>query len=333
MASPTPPSDTVWREIQLRYKLAPPSFKNLLAIHSTPSRQDVLRQACYCTEFATFPFSPADKPFFREVNDHCPIPYRIPQPLEHSWQKVFLLVQIDLARCGWPNKLSAVARKELHSERGRIYKVLDQVLRCLVDILGQKLDGSGVVTALDVLRSVTAGAWEGNGMDLLQIEGIGPAKAQKLNQAGIKTIQHLSKLEFYHIERLLSRNPPFGQQLHRKVSGFPRLVLTVRSVEDHPYNTGIHSTQPGSSQQPMLRILLWYENEELPIWDKKSPWTTLTINGEDGRLLWFWRGSIKRLTGRKDMVVRLPARCHETVHVIFACETIVGTVQRATVEL
>lgn len=146
-----------WNEVQLRYRLAPSSFANLLTIPKSPTRKDVLRQACFCTEFLTFPIRPAEKAFLREVNDHTPIPYRLTENVSLPWHKVFLLVQIDLSRLGWPNKLSGPARKDLLSDSGRLYKLLDPVLRCIVDICGQRLDGRGVSVALDVLRSVKAG--------------------------------------------------------------------------------------------------------------------------------------------------------------------------------
>jgi hypothetical protein len=90
--------------------------------------------------------------------------------------------------------------------------------------------------------------------------------------------------------------------------------------------------QSSPAHQPVLRILLRYENDESPVWGKKSPWTTLVITGDDGRLLWSWRGSIKRLAVRKELLVRLAARFQQTVQVVFTCETIVGTIQRATIE-
>lgn len=213
-------------EIQLRYKLAPTTIKTLITLHEKPERRDVLEKACFATEFKSFPIKAAEKGFFREINDHTPIPYIVRETITHPWHKVFLLVQADLQHTGWPNKLSAPGRKELLSESGRIYNVLERVLRCLVDILGTRLDGRGVTVALDVLRSVTSRVWEGGGMELLQIQGIGAAKMKRLADAGYKTIRDVKTLEFYHIERLLSRNPPFGQEILHHLAGFP--VLTFK---------------------------------------------------------------------------------------------------------
>lgn len=113
--------------------------------------------ACFATEFRSFPIKQTERAFFRHVNDHTAIPYPITESISQPWHKVFLLVQVDLQQQGWPNKLSAAARKELHQERGRIYGLLDRVLRCITDVLGDRQDGRGVSVALDVLRSVKSG--------------------------------------------------------------------------------------------------------------------------------------------------------------------------------
>lgn len=213
-------------------------MKALIAIKDKPDRRSILEKACFATEFRSFPIKAAEKGFFRHVNDHTLIPFMIREIVSEPQHKVFLLVQIDLQRTGWPNKLSAAARKELQQEKGRIYPILERVLRCLIDILGSRFDGSGVTAGLDVLRSVKSGLWEGGGSELLQVEGVGAVKMKKLNDAGIQSIRQLANLEFYHIERLLSRNPPFGQNVRHQLSGFPVLTLKMDILSQVDAPTG-----------------------------------------------------------------------------------------------
>ncbi|KAF4504912.1 hypothetical protein G6O67_008305 [Ophiocordyceps sinensis] len=332
-----PPSSSTnapeMHEIQLRHKLATPTFKLLCDIPSSPDRREVLHRACLAAEFRSFPMKQTERGFFRHINDHSPIPYPVREAVSEPWQKVFLLVQVDLHGAGWPNKISADARKNLHQERGRIYLLLDHALRCLVDILGHRLDGRGVNVALDVLRSVKAGVWEGSCNELLQVQGLGPAKMSRLAQASIKSIKQLSRLEFFHIERLLSRNPPFGQQMLHQIAGFPFLTLQFDTVRQHPaLSTSGPSALSAASEKSLLivRIVLGHENGDKPLWKKKHPWTTLVVEGEGGKLLWFWRGSVKRLAAEKELVVGLHARKGEQLKLAFACEEIVGTIIRST---
>lgn len=320
-------------DIRLRYQLSLPTLRSLSTIDKAPDRRKVLEIACHAAEFRSFPIKQDQKNLFREINDHTGIPYPISGLVTESWQKVFLLIQIDLSRGGWPNKISANGRKELMRESGRIYVVLDRVLRCLADIFGEREDGRGVTVTLDVLRSVKAKVWEGTELELLQVEGIGAAKMKRLTDAGIKTIKQLAGLEFYHIERLLSRNPPFGHQMLTQLSGFPLLHMQLSVISEYMPAQRDGKQDKGTcplQQSWITRVLLGYSNDALPTWCKRNPWATLVIEGDDGRLLWFWRGSVKRMETTKIMFVRLDAKKGENVKATFACEGIVGTLIRTT---
>lgn len=323
-------------QVKIRYKLAPTTFKALCSVPERPDRRAVLEKACAATEFQSFPIKQSERGFFRYINEQTPIPYLVRETVGQAWHKAFLLVQIDLMKTGWPNKLSAAARKDLMRDRGHIYSLLDRVLRCIIDIFGQRMDGRGVNVALDVLRSVKAGVWEGNDTELLQVEGIGTKKMEKLVQAGIKNIRQLSNLEFYHIERLLSRNPPFGQQLRHQLAGFPllRLKLDVFREFKPPFSPTQGATSASTRVSTWIaQIVLGYDNERVPHWDKGNPCVTLVIEGEDGRLVWFWRGSVKKLEGGKEIFICLDAPKGEQLKVAFACEGVVGTMLRGTFTL
>jgi hypothetical protein len=324
-----------YNEIRLRYQLSLPTLRSLSTIEKAPDRRKVLQTACLAAEFRSFPIKPEERNLLREINDHTGIPYPITGNATEPWQKVLLLVQIDLLRRGWPNKISANARKELLKESGRIYIVLDRVLRCLADIFGEREDGRGVTVTLDVLRSVKAKVWEGTDMELLQVDGIGAAKMKRLVDAGVKTIKQLAGLEFYHVERLLSRNPPFGHQMIHQLSGYPLLHLHLDAVsectfsQDDRQNTAISTPH----QLSVVRVVLGFANETVPTWRKRCPWTTLVIEGDDGRLLWFWRGSVKRIENSKIMFACLGVEKGESIKATFACEGIIGTIVRFTLTI
>lgn len=337
-SSPLPakkPDSPKYNEIRLRYQLSLPTLRSLSTIEKAPDRRKVLQTACLAAEFRSFPIRPEERNLLREINDHTGIPYPITGNATEPWQKVLLLVQIDLLRGGWPKKISAHARKELLRESCQIYVVLDRVLRCLADILGEREDGRGVTVTLDVLRSVKAKVWEGTDMEMLQVDGIGAAKMKRLVDAGVKTIKQLAGLEFYHIERLLSRNPPFGHQMIHQLSGFPLLHLHLDVVTKctFPQDDRQNTTISVPHQPWVVRVVLGFANETMPTWCKRFPWTTLVIEGDDGRLLWFWRGSVKRMENSKIMFVCLGVEKGESIKATFACEGIVGTLVRLTLTI
>lgn len=318
------------RKFQLRYKLAQPTVKLLATIPKCPSRRNILEKACFATEFRTFPIRDSERSFFRHVNDHMPIPYQVNETICEPWHKVFMLLQLDLLHEPWPNKISVNGRKALHSDRGRIYIVLDKVLRCLADILGARQDGRGVSVALDVLRSTKAGVWEGSSKELLQVEGLGMKTMEKLNKAGVKTIKQLKRLEFFHIERLLSRNPPFGHNMLHQLEDFPVLNMKVEFLGWHQQEPLGPRGKPANMAIHITRVNLLTENQIPPVWKKQSLWASLVIEGSDDRLVMFWRGSLRKLVGGKELVFGLEISEAEELKMTFACEAIVGTLVRRT---
>lgn len=325
-------------DIQIRHRLAPTTLKILQRIPMAPDRRQVLHAACLATEFRSFPIKQEERGLFREINDHTAIPYTIKEVVTQPWHKVFLLVQIDLLRTGWPNKISAKARKDLYTDRARIYGLLDRVLRLLIDMFGLRNDGRGLVVGLDVLRSIKSGVWEGNGSDLLQIEGIGQAKMDKLKQAGIRTIKQLAALDFCRIERLLSRNPPFGHQMLKQLAGFPALSCEFEVIRQ--YSAGSEASHPTPAAEEIAnktiwicRVVLEFNNEELPQWKGKPSWLTLVVESRSGRLVWFWRGCVTALDGGKELIIGIEASAGEHMEITFACEEAVGTAIRVSCQI
>lgn len=313
--------DDVLHEIQLRYKISAPSFKSARAIPQHPDRHQVLEAVCRAFEFRSFPMTSLEDRFFRYINEHTGIPYQLKEQVKEPWHKVFLLAQLELSQIPWPSKISAEGRKQLYQEKGKLYSLLDRMLRCTIDLMGYRNDGRGVNVGLDVLRSIKSLVWEGGGMELRQIKGIGQVMANKLANAGVTTVHQLADLECYHIERLLSRNPPFGQTLIRRLAGFPRLSLSSTIVRSGS------KPRMGDTER-VVKFDISYENTELPLWNERAPWTTLVVEGQDGRLVWFWRGNVKMLKDGKSMVVKIQALEGEVLTVTFACEEIVGTLVR-----
>ncbi|KAG6038335.1 hypothetical protein E4U41_004308 [Claviceps citrina] len=329
-------------DIQIRYKLSPATIKILSSLPRAPDRQQILHKACLASELRSFPLKQTERGFFRDVNDHTAIPYTIKEAITQPWHKVFLLIQVELLRTGWPNKIAAAARKELYQDLGKMLVLLDRILRCIVDIMGLRRDGRGVGTALDVLRSVWSRVWEGDGRELLLINGIGVAKLDKLGRAGITTIRQVQQLDFCRIERLLSRNPPFGHQLLQQLAGFPRLSCQFDAVGRAPPSKTVQAPSPSSSSSSppsgglcpwICRVVVGYDNDRPPHWRKDNPWVTLVIAGDDGRLLWFWRGGVQKLHERKDLVICLQTRVGEKLEIRFACEEIVGTMVGMTYQM
>ncbi|KAF9880568.1 DEAD/DEAH box DNA helicase [Colletotrichum karsti] len=130
----------------------------------------------------------------------------------------------------------------------------------------------------------------------------------------IRTVRQLAELEFFHIESIMSRNPPFGQKIVRNLKHFPRLILAL----DIPKREGARSL--------VVRAMLGCTNLEVPAWKESVPWVTLAAETTDGRLVFFWRGRAGSMMSGKELVFPVEAVPGQTVFVWAACEEIAGTV-------
>ncbi|KAK2012151.1 hypothetical protein LZ32DRAFT_638391 [Colletotrichum eremochloae] len=294
--------------IMLRYSLSPRTIHALVSLPHAAPPDEILRCAASATEFLSFTFSPSEKVAFVGINNDPSTRWPVREALALPWHKVFLVAQCEAAGGDYGDKLSLQARNALYAARGRIVKILGQVLRACADVMGARRDAAGLRHALEIWRGV--------------VPGIGPKKVSLLVTHGVRSVRQLADLDFYHIERILSRNPPFGQKVLRSLAHFPRLALLVDVVK-----------RKEGMQDVIVRAGLGCSNREIPVWKDKEPSVTLGAETPDGRLVFFWRGKVKSLMTGKVLVFRVEAAPGHTVFVWASCEEIAGTCVTAEVEV
>ncbi|GKT52325.1 LOW QUALITY PROTEIN: uncharacterized protein ColSpa_12506 [Colletotrichum spaethianum] len=250
-----------------------------------------------------------EKGAFTGINNDPSTRWHLREPLALPWHKVFLVAQCEAAGGDYGEKLSLQARNNLYAARNRIVKILGQVLRACADVMGARRDAVGLRRTLETWRGV-----EGLATELLQVPGIGPKKADVLVKHGVQSVRQLADLEFYHIERILCRNPPFGQKVLRSLAHFPRLALVIDVARR---GEGI--------EKAIVRAVLGCSNREIPVWKEKAPSVTLAAEIPDGKLVFFWRGKVKSLMAGKELAFPVEAAPDQKVFVWASCEEIAGT--------
>nr|XP_036589930.1 ATP-dependent DNA helicase HFM1 [Colletotrichum truncatum]KAF6801935.1 ATP-dependent DNA helicase HFM1 [Colletotrichum truncatum] len=283
-----------YHNIMLRHSLSPITIRALTSLPRAAEPQEILRCASSATELRSFLFHPFEKGAFSGINNDPSTRWPIKETLGQPWHKAFLVAQCEAAGGDYGERLSLTARKDLLSTKPKIVKTLGHVLRACADIMGVRKDAV--------------------------VPDIGPKKVKTLVESGILTVRHLAQLEFFHIERLLSRNPPFGHKIVQTLAHFPRLVLAV----DIPKRNS-------SDQGLVVRAVLGCSNVEVPVWKESVPWVNLAAEINDGRLVFFWRGRAKSLMEGKELVFPVEATPSQTVFVWVSCEEIAGTVVTAEV--
>ncbi|CRK27656.1 hypothetical protein BN1708_014893 [Verticillium longisporum] len=218
-------------EILLRHRLSALTIHTLVSIPCAASPNVILQKACLATEINSHPLLPGEKALFSTLNAAAttiwPIALSTPTLAGH---KAFLIAQNHPTGRSWLYipRITPRDRTALGEESKHITSLIRRILRCAADLAALRHDGVTVRRALELSRSIAAGAWECDTHELQQVANIGPKKFEMLEAAGILTVRALADTEFYNIDRILKRNPPFGMNTVLLLKAFPRLLMKAR---------------------------------------------------------------------------------------------------------
>lgn len=281
---------------------------------------------CEADEFRDFRWRIHERDVFRELNKNPFIAYPIKETVNTMAHKASLLLQAALG-CVDLSDVPETVRRQIALDTCLLFERMHRLVRAVVECKASDLDGVTCRVALDLARSMAARAWEGKSMQLMQVPQLGPVFMRKLVASGITTVHDLAKAGASNIERILSRNPPFGKKMTDELAHFPRLTLEARIAAELPrsFNSG---------QQPVARIdaTLGFSNSlGKPKWRGKIPSVTFMAETTEGVLAHWWRGSLKKFKDENEHKLYLQfevdlSSAKDEIICYFACEDIVGTV-------
>jgi ATP-dependent DNA helicase HFM1/MER3 len=283
------------------------------------------------SEFKEFRFKPAERPLFREINQSPLILYPIKETVNQTRHKISLMIQAHLGCVQYPDSSEAAkVRRQLMVERKLVFERLNRLIRAVIDCKGYDRDSVGVRNALELARALAAGSWEGRATQLTQIPNIGPAGMRKLASKDIRTVLELADKTHDEIERLMSRQPPFGKNLQSHLEQFPRLAMDVVMVDK--------KIQPRSPDPVVIDVkatVRYLNHKGLPVWLQRVPALTFLAESNDGTLVYFWRGSMRKLDKQSGLELKFSVGLRDgrdCVTCYFSCEEIVGTIVSQTLE-
>jgi ATP-dependent DNA helicase HFM1/MER3 len=265
---------------------------------------------------------PQERPFLREFNKSPFIKYPIHETVSTTAHKISLMIQIQLGGIEQPtDKDFAVVRRQFLTDKGIIFDRIHRLIRCVIDCKAFDCDAVSTRHALDLSRSLVAEFWENSNLQLRQIPQVGPAAVRKLVNNEINSIEKLMQQDTSTIERVMSKNPPYGRKTKDILMDFPDLDLIPEIIGRLPFKSG-------QNPRVNVKIVLCYKNAKLPVWKGKKPSLTFMAETSDGRLVHFWRGNITKL--EKGCEVRFTVEIfspNEEIKCWVACEEIVGTIR------
>lgn len=281
---------------------------------------------CEADEFRDFRWRTRERDVFRELNKNPFIAYPIKETVNTMAHKASLLLQVALG-CVDLSDVPDVVRRQITLDTSLLFERMHRLVRAVIECKASDLDGVTCRVALDLARSMAARAWEGKSMQLTQVAQLGPVFMRKFVASGITTVRDLVEAGASNIERIVSRNPPFGKKMADELAHFPRLTLEARVATENP-----RGFKPG--MQPMIRVdaALGFSNTfGTPKWRGKIPSVTFMAETTEGFLAHFWRGSMKKFKEEDKHKLFLQfelelSSVFEEIICHFACEDIVGTV-------
>lgn len=278
---------------------------------------------CEAEEFKDVRWKSHERDVFRDLNKDCFIAYPIKENVSTTAHKASLLVQVALGSVNLAN-VPEYIRRQMAGETKAVLETMHRLVRAVVECKASDSDGTTCRVALELERSMTAKAWEGRSIQLTQVPQVGPVLMRKFVAAGITTISSLAGAATGDIERIASRNPPFGKKLLDELEAFPRLTLEAHIVGDKTR---------GPSDMPVANVdaVLGFSNAKgKPKWRGKIPSVTFMAETTEGELAYWWRGSLRKFRAEDGNKVSLRFEvelhnCKEDIICHFSCDEIVGT--------
>ncbi len=270
---------------------------------------------------------PNERSFLREFNKSPFLKFPIRETITATPHKVSLLIQVQLGGIDYPaDKDVMLVKRQFVTDKAIIFERIQRLIRCVIDCKAYDCDSTSTRHALDLGRSLSAEFWEYSNLQLRQVPQVGPVATRKLVSNNVQSIEELRKMDTASIERIMSKNPPFGKKTQDLISAFPILRLTAENI-------GRVSTKQKNTPKIMVKVRMWYENNTVPIWQGRKPSLTFMAETSDGRLVHFWRGNISKLEKDFDVKFSVELYAQEVeIKCWIACDQIVGTVKSCVLQ-
>lgn len=260
-----------------------------------------------------------ERAYFRELNKSTFIKWPIKETVTSAAHKISLIIQVQLGGVDLPNEKD-FNRRQYMTEQALVFDRIQRLVRCVVDCKAHDADAVATQNALELSRSISAQYWEYLPNQLRQVSGIGPAAVRKLVTAGVTSVDNLMATDSATLERVMSRNPPYGHKVLESLKDFPRLTLKADVIGK--------VVKAGQSPKLKIRASLGMNNSKVPYWDRQMVSLTFMAGVSNGNLAHFWRGTMKKLEkGFEFYFFAELLSPSDAVSCFLACDDLVGTVK------
>ncbi|KAF7337997.1 ATP-dependent DNA helicase MER3 [Mycena venus] len=218
----------------------------ILALPERPTLRDILEVISASEELAETKLRASEKTVYNKLRKHNDIRFEV-KKVEKTSDKVFLLIQAVLGGISLNSQEYKSPDSQPNLEAFAVFKHIPRIARgiysvsffqrmdandfeVVVEVAIVKKRGAQLKYGLELVRCLTAKAWEDRPVVLRQIESIGEKSLMVLAENGINSLAILGRQESYRIETLLNRRAPFGHEILACVKEFPQYTLAVKEI-------------------------------------------------------------------------------------------------------
>ncbi|KAF8499942.1 P-loop containing nucleoside triphosphate hydrolase protein, partial [Gautieria morchelliformis] len=198
-------TSTEYGDIMSKFYIRLSTMKSILKLSNKSTIRDLLELISSAEEMSDVRLRAGEKQVYKKMSDHNDIRYRV--KVEKAADKVFIIMQAMLGGISLNSPEYKTADSQPYLDALAIFKHAARIARTIAEVAIVKKSGAVLKYGMELLRSLTAKAWEDRPIVLRQIE-----------QIGEKSI------------KLLNRRAPFGDAVVAAARRLPQYSLKVTEV-------------------------------------------------------------------------------------------------------
>ncbi|KAJ7256507.1 Sec63 Brl domain-containing protein [Mycena haematopus] len=222
-------ASTEFGDIMSKFYVRQSTMGLILALPEHPTLRNILEMISGSEELSETKLRASEKTVYNKLRKHNDIRFEV-KKVEKTSDKVFLLIQAVLGGISLNSPEYKSSDSQPSLEAFSVFKHIARIARVVVEVAIVKKRGAQLKYGLELVRCLTAKAWEDRPVVLRQIESIGEKSLKVLAENGITSLALLGSQQPYRIETLLNRRSPFGHEVLASVKEFPQYTLAVQEV-------------------------------------------------------------------------------------------------------
>ncbi|KAI1794643.1 P-loop containing nucleoside triphosphate hydrolase protein [Ganoderma leucocontextum] len=223
-------SSTEYGDIMSKFYIRQGTMVQIIKLSDKATIREILETISCSDEFSDIKFRSGEKQVYNKLRTHNDIRYTL-KKIEKPADKVFILIQAILGAVNLSDPAYKTAETQPYTESIPIIRHISRIARAVVEVANVRKAGALLKNALEVMRCLTAKAWEDRSVIFRQLDDIGLKSLKVLAEHNITTFAALRKKDPAFIELLLNRKPPFGHDVLFTVNQLPQYRVSISEVD------------------------------------------------------------------------------------------------------